>query len=206
MDMDPVVGWSMPEGTPQHRPSGRERRRELGLEAELELALGDGRDVGRLGGQQQVDGVLAGQSSHRRAADMLGGCARPAGRDERDEASGGLGGVRIGLVDLNRDAEVAADRWVGRRGPVGVGWARAGEDSYAVHWGPPPRSMARGSTAAVWRGPVTGWRRRHVAATAKGTRPGRVRRSDRARPVMPGRKIGRWWRAGGGPVRTGPEP
>jgi hypothetical protein len=53
------------EGTPEHRPGGREGRRDLGLEAELEQDPGDGGDVGRLGRQEQVDGVLAGQPSHR---------------------------------------------------------------------------------------------------------------------------------------------
>src|SRR4029450_11391673 len=36
MDMDPVVGWSMAKGTPQHRPGGREGRRDLGLAGELD--------------------------------------------------------------------------------------------------------------------------------------------------------------------------
>ena len=44
--------------------------------------------------------------------------------------------------------------------------------------------MAGVPTAAAWRGAVTGWRRRSVTATAKGTQPGRDRRSDRARPVL----------------------
>jgi hypothetical protein len=58
--VDPVLGGSVAEGAPQHRPGGRERRRDLGLEAESEQGLGDGRDLGRLGGQEQVDDVLAG--------------------------------------------------------------------------------------------------------------------------------------------------
>jgi hypothetical protein len=51
MNVDPVVGWSMAKGAPQHRPGGRKGRGNLGLEAELLQDLGDGRDVGRLGGQ-----------------------------------------------------------------------------------------------------------------------------------------------------------
>src|ERR687897_532741 len=38
-----------------------------------------------------------------------------------------------------------------------------------------------GPTATGWAVAVTGWRRRRVAATAKGTRPGRDRQSDRDR-------------------------
>src|SRR4029453_1951937 len=155
MDMDPVIGWSMAEGAPQHRPSGREGGRDLGLEAELEQALGDGGDVGWVGGQQQVDGVLAGQSSHRRAAHMLSWWARPPGRDQRDQASGGLGNVRIGVVDLSRHAEVVADWWVGLAGPVGVGWLRVGEDSDGFDWGASPRGMGRVPTIAS-RVAVTG--------------------------------------------------
>jgi hypothetical protein len=63
--VDPVLGGPMAEGPPQHGPGGRERRRDLRLEAKLEQGLGDGRDVGRLGGQEQVDGVLAGQAGQR---------------------------------------------------------------------------------------------------------------------------------------------
>ena len=43
---------------------------------------------------------------------------------ERDQAAGGLGGARIGLVDLNRHADVAADRCVGWAGRSRVGWVR----------------------------------------------------------------------------------
>ena len=113
--VDPVLGGPVAEGAPQHGPGGRERRRALGLEAELEQGLGDGRDVGRLGGQEQVDDSLAGQAGYRRAAHVLGRGGRPAGGDERDQAPGDLGGVRVGLVDLDRHAPVAADRWRGRR-------------------------------------------------------------------------------------------
>jgi hypothetical protein len=54
------------------------------LEAELEQGLGDGRDVGWLGDQEQVDDSLAGQAGHRRAAYVPGRGGRPAGGDERD--------------------------------------------------------------------------------------------------------------------------
>jgi len=72
------------------------------LEAELEQGLGDGRDLGRLGGQEQVDDVLAGQAGNRRAADVFGRGGRPAGGDAGDQAPGDLGGVGVGLVDLYR--------------------------------------------------------------------------------------------------------
>ena len=100
----------MAKGAPQHGPGGRERRRDLGLEAELEQGVGDARDVGRVGGQEQVDDVLAGQAGHCRAADVLGRGGWPAGGDERDQAPGDLGRVRVGLVDLDRRGPVAADR------------------------------------------------------------------------------------------------
>jgi hypothetical protein len=94
------------------------------MEAEFEQGLGDGRDVGRGGGQQQVDDVLAGQAGHGRAADVLGRGGRPAGGDEDDQAPGDLGGVRVGLVDLDRQTPVAADRWLRWRGRSDVGSAR----------------------------------------------------------------------------------
>jgi hypothetical protein len=74
------------------------------LEAELQQGLGDGRDLRRLGGQEHVDDVLAGQAGHRRAANVLGWGGWPAGRDQCDQAPGDLGCVRVGLVDLHRDA------------------------------------------------------------------------------------------------------
>jgi hypothetical protein len=46
MHVDPVLGHSMPEGAPQHRPGSWKGGRELGLEAEPAQGLGDGRDVG----------------------------------------------------------------------------------------------------------------------------------------------------------------
>src|SRR5918994_1220985 len=104
---------------------------------------------------------------------MLCCCARPPGRDERDQAPGGLGGVRVGLVDLHRHADVAADRC--------VGWMSVSEDSDAVHEDLPRKAGPVGPTATGWAVAVTGWRRRRVAATAKGTRPGRDRQSDRDR-------------------------
>jgi hypothetical protein len=122
--VDPVFGGPVAEGAPQHGPGGRERRRTLMVEAELEQGLGDGRDVGRLGGQEQVDDVLAGQAGHGRAADVLGRGGRPAGGDEGDEAPGDLGGVRVGLVDLHRHAPVGADRWLRWRGRADVGSGR----------------------------------------------------------------------------------
>jgi hypothetical protein len=96
----------------------------LGLEAELEQGLGDGRDVGRGGGQEQVDDALAGQAGHGRAAHVLGWGGRPAAGDEGDQAPGGLGGLRVGLVDLDRHPPVAADRWLRWRGRADLGSAR----------------------------------------------------------------------------------
>jgi hypothetical protein len=80
--------------------------------------------VGRGGGQEQVDDSLACQAGHGRAADVLGRGGRPAGGDESDQAPGDLGGVRVGLVNLDRQTPVAADRWCGRRADAGVGSAR----------------------------------------------------------------------------------
>jgi hypothetical protein len=48
---------------------------------------------------------------------MLGWCAGHLAAMKRDQAASGLGGARIGLVDLNRNADVAADR-VRRNGQV----------------------------------------------------------------------------------------
>src|SRR5918995_2289270 len=45
----------------------------------------------------------------------------------------------------------------------------------------PRKAGPVGPTATGWAVAVTGWRRRRVAATAKGTRPGRDRQSDRDR-------------------------
>jgi hypothetical protein len=133
MHVDPVLGHSMPEGAPQHRSSSWKGGRELGLEAKSAQGLGDGRDVGRRGGQEQVDDVLAGQAGHCRAADMLGRGGWPAARDERDETSGGLGGARIGLVDLDRRADISADGCVGWAGRVRVGCVRVSEGNDVVH-------------------------------------------------------------------------
>jgi hypothetical protein len=38
---------------------------------------------------------LAGEPRHRRAADVLGDRARPAGGDQGDQALGDLGGTRV---------------------------------------------------------------------------------------------------------------
>ena len=103
------------------------------MEAELQQGLGDGGEVGWLGRQQQVDDALAGELGHRRAAHVLGGCPWPPGRDELDEPPGDLGGVWVGLVDLDRCAAVGADRWLGRRGHGRVGPVTAGEVGDAVH-------------------------------------------------------------------------
>ena len=130
--VDPVLTGPVAEGAPQHGPGWRERRRTLGLEAEFEQGLGDGRDVGRLGGQEQVDDALAGQAGHGRAADVLGRGGRPTGGDEGDQAPGHLGGVRVGLVDLDRHPPVAADRWRGRPADVGVGGVRV--DGPGANW------------------------------------------------------------------------
>jgi hypothetical protein len=96
------------------------------LEAESQQGLGDGEDVSRLVGQEQVDDSLAGQAGHRRAADVLGRSGRPAGVDEGDQAPGDLAGVQVGLVDLDRHALVATDRWLRCRGRADVGVVRAG--------------------------------------------------------------------------------
>jgi hypothetical protein len=65
MHMNPVVDGPRAVGPPKHRPSGREHRRDLRLEAELPQHLGDGGDVSRVGGHQQVDDALAGQPGYR---------------------------------------------------------------------------------------------------------------------------------------------
>src|SRR5215207_196436 len=83
---------------------------------------------------------------------MLCWCARPPGRDERDQAAGGLGGMRVGLVDLHRHADVAADRR--------VGWVSVSEDGDAVHEDLPPKAWpCRAYSYRVGR-------RRHGMATA----------------------------------------
>jgi hypothetical protein len=151
--VDPVLGGPVAEGAPQHGPGGRERRRTLALEAELEQGLGDGREVGRGGGQEQVDGVLAGQAGHRRAAHVLGRGGWPAGGDEGDQAPGDLGGVRVGLVDLDRHAPVAADRGRGRREHAGVGGVRVGDGQAvvaAVVWSGCRCHRDRGSYGQRW--------------------------------------------------------
>src|SRR5687767_9434458 len=90
---------------------------------------------------------------------MLGRCARPLGRDEGDQTAGGLGGARIGLVDLNRHADVAADRCVGWAGRPRVGWVRASEDSDAAHEDLPEHTAPWAySNSVAWR--------RHEMATA----------------------------------------
>jgi hypothetical protein len=83
--------------------------------------------------REQVDDVIAGQAGHGRAADVLGRGGRPAGGDEGDQAPGGLGGGRVGLVDLDRHALIAADRWLRCRSRVDVGGVRAGAGGDAVH-------------------------------------------------------------------------
>jgi len=103
------------------------------LEAELEQGLGDVEDVGRLGGQEQVDDSLAGQAGNGRTADVLGRGGRPTGGDEGDQAPGNLGGVRVGLVDLDQHPPVATDRWLRCRGRADVGVMRAGAGGDAVH-------------------------------------------------------------------------
>jgi hypothetical protein len=72
-------------------------------------------------------------AGHRRAAHVLGWCRRPPGRDEGDEPPGDLGGVRVGLVDLDRCPAVGADRWRGRVGHGRVGPVTAGEVGDAGH-------------------------------------------------------------------------
>jgi hypothetical protein len=113
----------MVQDTPQHWPGGREGLGDLALEAESEQGLGDAGDVGGVGGQEQIDDALAGEPWHRRAADVLGGGARPAGGDQGDQALGDLGGVRVGLMDLHRSPGVAPDRRIGSGGQ-GPAWSR----------------------------------------------------------------------------------
>jgi hypothetical protein len=55
---------------------------------------------------------------------VFGWGGRPAGGDEGDQVPGHLGGVRVGLVDLDRQTPVAADRWLRWRGRADVGSAR----------------------------------------------------------------------------------
>ena len=69
-------------------------------------------------------GMSAGSAGKRRSmmflparpgtarADVLGWIGWPSGREQRDQAGGHLGGMRIGLMDLNRHAQVRADRWL----------------------------------------------------------------------------------------------
>ena len=47
--------------------------------------------------------------------------------------TGDLGGVRVGLVELDRHAMVGANWWVGGRGYGCLGWLLVGKDSDAVH-------------------------------------------------------------------------
>jgi hypothetical protein len=74
---------------------------------------------------------------------VFGRGGRPAGGDERDQAPGDLGGVRVGLVDLDRHGQVAADRWRGGPGHARVGSLRVGGNGDAVH------AASTGSTA-LW--------------------------------------------------------
>src|SRR4029450_9619654 len=99
----------------------RKDRRDGWWEAEPQEGGGDGRDVGRRGRHEQVDDVLASQAGHGRAAYVLGWGGWPAGGEQCDQAGGHLRGVRVGLVDLDRDAVVGANWWMGGRGHGGLG-------------------------------------------------------------------------------------
>jgi hypothetical protein len=120
--MHPVVVGPVAQHPPQHWAGRGEGLGVLELEAEPEQGLGDPGEVRRVDGQQQIDDALAGQPRHRRAADMLGQGARPAGGDQDDQALGDLGGTWVCLVDFHRSPGVPADRrfGAGGNGPAGV--------------------------------------------------------------------------------------
>src|ERR687897_2960671 len=118
---------------------------------------------------------------------MLCCCARPPGRDERDQAAGGLGGVRVSLVDLHRHADVAADRC--------VGWVSVSEDSDAVHEDLPPKGWpCRAYSYRVGR-------RRHGMATAT-CRGNGERDSTRSRSSIGSRSPGQVVNAAGEELPT----
>jgi hypothetical protein len=87
-----MVGWSMTEGAPQHRPTGREDRRALVVEAELQQGLGDG-------------GMSAGSAGSSRS--MMPLPANPA-TEELPTCSAGVAGHLVAMRAMSRLATSGA--------------------------------------------------------------------------------------------------